>query len=309
MNWSAPIYVYLWLAGMAGGAYIAAYLTYRFTGANRQLFRLATYMGIPLAVIGVILLVADLGRPLRFWHLLIEFRVTSPMSMGTWILMAWVLIAIVLAVVWWGERYFSNGLPTNLKRLTDLLSGLNVIFAVLLTTYTGVLLAVSNQSMWAGSVLLPSVFVASAISTGIALLILGAMITNASTEARLALNQFSFAKDWKISNHTIARLAEVDAGVIIVELLALFGYGVWLANSSLEGAGEGLSVLLTGPLAAPFWIGVVLMVLLIPLWLDFANWGKQIESKAVARALGLSALCVIGGGLILRAVITIGGQI
>jgi polysulfide reductase chain C len=294
---------------MAGGAYIAAYLTYRFTGANRQLFRLATYMGIPLAVIGVILLVADLGRPLRFWHLLIEFRVTSPMSMGTWILMAWVLIAIVLAVVWWGERYFSNGLPTNLKRLTDLLSGLNVIFAVLLTTYTGVLLAVSNQSMWAGSVLLPSVFVASAISTGIALLILGAMITNASTEARLALNQFSFAKDWKISNHTIARLAEVDAGVIIVELLALFGYGVWLANSSLEGAGESLSVLLTGPLAAPFWIGVVLMALLIPLWLDFANWGKQIESKAVARAIGLSSLCVIGGGLILRAVITIGGQI
>jgi formate-dependent nitrite reductase membrane component NrfD len=208
-----------------------------------------------------------------------------------------------------GERYFSNGLPTNLKRLTDLLSGLNVIFAVLLTTYTGVLLAVSNQSMWAGSVLLPSVFVASAISTGIALLILGAMITNASTEARLALNQFSFAKDWKISNHTIARLAEVDAGVIIVELLALFGYGVWLANSSLEGAGESLSVLLTGPLAAPFWIGVVLMALLIPLWLDFANWGKQIESKAVARAIGLSSLCVIGGGLILRAVITIGGQI
>lgn len=310
MAWSAPIYVYLWLAGMAGGAYFAAFFADRFTGGNRQLFRLATYLGIPMAVIGVLLLVVDLGKPIRFWHLLIEFKVSSPMSMGTWILFAWVLIAIVLAVIWWSERFFDKETLRSLQQLASRLGALNVIFAVLLMTYTGVLLAVSNQSLWAGSVLLPSLFVASAISTGIAIIILGALITNASTEVRLALNQFSRASDWTISNKTIVRLAEADAGVIVIELLALVGYAVWLANSSMAGASEGLSILLTGSLAAPFWIGVVLLALLIPLWLDVANWGKQIGSnKRVAMVIASSSLCVIIGGLILRAVITIGGQL
>ena len=309
MAWSAPIYVYLWLAGMAGGAYFAAFIADRFTSGNRQLFRLATYLGIPMAVIGVILLVVDLGKPIRFWHLLTEFKVASPMSMGTWILFAWVLIAVVLAVIWWSERFFDRGMPRSLQRLTSFLGGINVIFAVLLMTYTGVLLAVSNQSLWAGSVLLPCLFVASAISTGIAILIVGAMITNASTEVRLALNQCSRASDWTISNRTIVRLAEADAGVIVIELLALVSYAVWLANSSMAGASEGLSILLNGSLAAPFWIGVVLLGLLIPLWLDIANWGKQIGSnKRVAMVIASSSLCVVIGGLILRAVITIGGQ-
>ena len=91
MAWSAAIWIYLWLAGMAGGAYFAAFLADRFTGGgNRQLLRLATYVGIPLAVIGVMLLIVDLGQPIRFWHLMVIFKVTSPMSMGTWILLAWV---------------------------------------------------------------------------------------------------------------------------------------------------------------------------------------------------------------------------
>jgi formate-dependent nitrite reductase membrane component NrfD len=180
----------------------------------------------------------------------------------------------------------------------------------LLITYTGVLLGVSNQSLWAGTVLLPALFVASAISTGIAILVLGALVTNASTEARLALNQLSRASDWTISNKTIVRLTEADAGVIVIELLALVGYAVWLANSSLAGASAGLSILLNGSLAAPFWIGVVLLALLIPLWLDIANWGRQIESsKRLAMVITSSSLCVIIGGLILRAVITIGGQL
>jgi polysulfide reductase chain C len=309
MTWSAPIYVYLWLAGMAGGAYFAAYFANLFSDGNKQLFRLAVYLGIPMAMIGLILLIVDLGRPIRFWHLLTAFEVSSPMSMGTWILFVWVVLSVVLVVIWWSERFFGRGMPRNLQRLTSLLGGLNVIFAVLLIAYTGVLLAVSNQSLWAGSVLIPSLFVASAISTGIAIIILAALIINSSSEIRMALNQISRASDWKISNRVITRLAEVDAGVILVELVVLIGYAIWLANSSLAGASAGLAILTTGALAAPFWIGVVLLAILIPLWLDVANWGKQIGARRVTMVITLSSLCVIIGGLILRAVITLGGQI
>ena len=315
MAWSAPIWFDLWLAGMAGGAYFAAFLADRFTGGgNRQLLRLATYVGIPLAVIGVLLLIVDLGQPIRFWHLLTIFRVTSPMSMGTWILLAWVAIAVVLVILWWVERLLTEEVARNLRRLSALLAGINVIFAVLLITYTGVLLAVSSQSLWVGTILLPALFVASAISTGVATVIIAAITTNAISrggfpELKVALNQLFGTTDWAVPNRMIGRLAEADAIVIVIELVALIGYAIWLASSSLAGAGAALGILLGGALAAPFWVGVVLLALLIPLWIDVANWGKELETKRVVGAIVFSSLSVLVGGLILRAVITIGGQI
>ena len=33
MTWAAPIWIYLWLAGMAGGAYFAAFVTGRATAS------------------------------------------------------------------------------------------------------------------------------------------------------------------------------------------------------------------------------------------------------------------------------------
>ncbi len=315
MAWSAPIWIYLWLAGMAGGAYFAAFLANRFTGGgNRSLLRLATYVGIPLAVVGVLLLVVDLGSPLRFWHLFTQFKVISPMSMGTWILLAWVGIAVIMVILWWVEYRLTEQAARNLRQLTGFLAWINAVLAVLLITYTGVLLAVSNQPLWASTALLPSLFVASAISTGVAILIIAALSINAISkgsfiELRMALNQLFGSTDWAIPNRTVARLAEADVIVILVELAALIGYAVWLAASAMAGAGEALRLLTTGVLAAPFWVGVVLVALLIPLGLDIANWGKEIETKGVWRAVMASSACVILGGLVLRAVITIGGQI
>jgi len=279
---------------MAGGAYFAAFLVDRFTGrGNRSLLRLATYVGIPLAVIGVILLVVDLGSPLRFWHLFAQFDVMSPMSMGTWILLVWVIIAVIMVILWWTENRLSEETARSMRRTTGVLAWINLVLAILLIAYTGVLLAVSNQPLWAGSVLLPSLFVASAISTGVALLIIAAVI----------------GRTLAIPNKTVGRLAEADAVVILVELVVLIGYAIWLGASTVAGAGDALRLLTIGTLAAPFWVGVVVLALLIPLWLEVANWGKDIGAKAIRRTVITSSTCVILGGLILRAVMVIGGQI
>ncbi len=313
--WGAPIWIYLWMAGMAGGAYFAAFLAERFAGiVDRRLLRLATYIGIPLAVVGVLLLVVDLGNPIRFWHLFTQFKVISPMSMGTWILLAWVGIAIILAILWWVENFLTEDVARSLRRTTERLSWVNLVFAVLLIAYTGVLLSVSNQPLWASTALLPSLFVASAVSTGVAMLVLAATAANTVSkgnliELRMALDQLFGSKDWTIPSRTVARLAEADVILIIVEMVVLIGYAIWLAVSSMAGAGEALRLLTTGVLAAPFWVGVVLLALLIPLGLDIANWGKEIETKTVRRAIITSSTCVVLGGLILRAVIVIGGQL
>ena len=97
MAWTALIWIYLWLAGMAGGAFLAATAAGRFSGSkDDSLLRLATYLSLPLAVIGVLLLIFELGTPIWFWHLFTRFDFGSPMSMGTWILIAWAIIAFIM---------------------------------------------------------------------------------------------------------------------------------------------------------------------------------------------------------------------
>ena len=315
MTWSWAIYLYLWMAGMAGGAYFAAFLAMRFTSlAGKKLLKLATCVGIPLAVIGVILLVVELGQPLRFWHLFTQFDVLSPMSMGTWILLLWVGIAVIMAILWWAESRLSIETAGSMGMLINGLGWIEVILSVLLIAYTGVLLAVSSQPLWASTALLPALFVASAVSTGVAILIICALVLNAVNkgaffELKLAINQITGSTDWSIPNRIIGRLAEVDAIVIIIELAVLIGYAIWLATSSMTGAGDALGLLTTGTLAVPFWLGVVLVALLIPLGLEITNWGKELKRKAVLGAITASSACVVLGGLVLRAVIVVGGQL
>jgi len=281
VTWTALIWIYLWLAGMAGGAYLAAYAVNRFTGGkNENLLQTATIIGIPLAGIGALLLIFELGNPIRFWHLFTQFDFVSPMSMGTWILSAWIIIAVVMVA----SRWFNL-----LEGLRGLLSTINAVLAAALVTYTGVLLAVSSQSLWTGTVLLPALFAVSAVSTGVAILILASTVIKS------------------IARETVIRLAEADAIIIVVEIAVMIGYVVWLATSS--GGGDALAVITTGSMAAAFWVGVVLLALLIPFGLDLTIRGKTSEAKGVMMTIMTSSLCVIVGGLILRWVITSGGQL
>ncbi|MFC1871674.1 NrfD/PsrC family molybdoenzyme membrane anchor subunit [Chloroflexota bacterium] len=295
ITWGAPIWLYLWLAGMAGGAYFGAFLAERRgAGADRRLLRIATYLGIPLAISGVALLIIDLGQPLRFWHLMVNFNVTSPMSMGTWILLVWVGIAIMLVIAWRVERHRAESVSRNLRRLIEVLVWIDFIFAIFLMSYTGVLLAASSQPMWAGTLLLPSLFVVSAVSTGIAILAFTVLITRNS---------------WNIPNRMVSRLIEADAVVIIIELAVLVGYIIWLTNGAMPGTHQAMRLLTTGVLAARFWFGVVLLALLIPLGLNVAHWGKDIKSKRSIWGSALaSSACVILGAMVLRLVMVVGGQ-
>jgi formate-dependent nitrite reductase membrane component NrfD len=313
VTWTALIWIYLWLAGMAGGAFLTAKAAGRFSGSkDDSLLRLATYLALPLAVLGVLLLIFELGNPIRFWHLFTQFDFGSPMSMGTWILIAWAIIAVVMIATWWLQGKVSPEAAESLAGLRKLLSRINIFFSAALIAYTGVLLAVSSQSLWAGTVLLPALFVVSAVSTGVAVLVLAALALNriadgSMAELKLALNQIFGATEWKTPKETIVQLAEADALVIVLEIAVMVGYVIWLATST--AGSDALGVLITGSMAAPFWVGVVLLALLIPFGLDLTTRGKAAESKGVVMTIVTSSLCVVVGGLILRWVITSGGQL
>src|SRR5206468_6097928 len=55
---------------------------------NEPLAKAATYVSFAADIASPALLVSDLGRPERFLNMLRVFKVTSPMSVGSWILAA-----------------------------------------------------------------------------------------------------------------------------------------------------------------------------------------------------------------------------
>ena len=94
--WHAPdIPGYLFLGGLAGASSLLA------AGADLTgrpgLSRVAKAGAAAAGGVSMIALVHDLGRPARFLNMLRVFKVTSPMSVGSWLLSAYVPAAGVAA--------------------------------------------------------------------------------------------------------------------------------------------------------------------------------------------------------------------
>ncbi len=80
---------YVFLAGLSGGAQLLATLLDLTRGTvARIVVRRGRLLALLAPTIGSALLIADLHTPKRFYNMLRVFKRTSPMSLGTWILMA-----------------------------------------------------------------------------------------------------------------------------------------------------------------------------------------------------------------------------
>src|SRR5881396_4307310 len=94
-HWRWLIVAYFFLGGLAGGSYFLATLMDLFgKSEDRPLVRLAYLIAFPLVCLCGLLLTVDLGRPERFWHMLVQsetfrpmIKTYSPMSSGAWVLL------------------------------------------------------------------------------------------------------------------------------------------------------------------------------------------------------------------------------
>jgi formate-dependent nitrite reductase membrane component NrfD len=84
-TWKPEIGWYLFTGGLAGGSSVLHGFA-RVTG-NERLATSCTYIGAAADAVSPLLLISDLGRPERFLNMLRVFKVTSPMSVGSWILL------------------------------------------------------------------------------------------------------------------------------------------------------------------------------------------------------------------------------
>src|SRR5438552_5309424 len=81
-KWYIPAYYF---AGGLGGASSTLAWAARL-GGNDALARRARLISLAGIAVSPVLLIADLGRPARFYNMLRVAKPTSPMSVGTWLI-------------------------------------------------------------------------------------------------------------------------------------------------------------------------------------------------------------------------------
>jgi hypothetical protein len=81
--WKSEIPRYFFTGGLAGAS--ATLSAAARAAGNDALARRALYVAATGVTVSPYFLIKDLGRPLRFYNMMRVFKVTSPMSVGTWI--------------------------------------------------------------------------------------------------------------------------------------------------------------------------------------------------------------------------------
>jgi formate-dependent nitrite reductase membrane component NrfD len=187
-EWTWYIVPYFFLAGLAGGSYFVATLL-RLWGerSDEPAARVGYYAAFLAFLPCPILLTLDLTQPLRFWHMLwdttpgsegFNFKSGSPMSVGSWALVAFGLFATVSFLeVLVRDRKIRGSLADRAVRLLDGAPGrlwiaVGAVLGLFIAGYTGVLLAVSNQPVWSDTWALGGLFLASGLAGSAALLLL-----------------------------------------------------------------------------------------------------------------------------------------
>ncbi|UVE96977.1 NrfD/PsrC family molybdoenzyme membrane anchor subunit [Dietzia sp. B32] len=174
--WEYDIAAYLFLGGLAGGSsLLAAGADLAGLPSQRRSARIVAFGGITGSLY---YLVNDLGRPERFHHMLRVLKLTSPMSVGTWILSAYgpfAGLALGQEIVPLLPARLARRLPTDLITRASRPAGIvAALVAPAVASYTAVLLTDTSLPSWSAARReLPFVFVgsAAAASGGVGLLL------------------------------------------------------------------------------------------------------------------------------------------
>jgi formate-dependent nitrite reductase membrane component NrfD len=301
--WHGEVAAYLFLGGVVAGVMVLMGLSLlaRRGDTNSRHFGLLPWSVPILLSVGMFFLWLDLENPWNAHRFYFVFRLTSPMSWGSWILLA--IYPASLALAWrttpadtrerasaWVNARWS--LSDRFPALTDRLGRLgvwvderntavgwaNVVAGIGLGIYTGMLLGtMASRPMWNSAVLGP-LFLTSGMSTGAAYMLL-----------------------YKLNDGERLLLSRVDMGLILAELILIT---IWLIGLTSGGGAHRAAAhsVLGGPWTAAFWTLVVGLGLVVPF---VGEWMEQRGGHIPGR---LAAVLVLAGGFALRWIIVYAGQ-
>jgi hypothetical protein len=132
--------------------------------------RVAYPVALGLLILDLVCLVLDLGDPLRFHHMLRVFKLRSPMSVGTWSLVAFSLPLGLLGAM------TILGFGTEWNGTRRVLAAVGLVPALVAAMYKGVLFSTTAQPGWRDARWLGGYLATSAVLLGCAELLLLALL-------------------------------------------------------------------------------------------------------------------------------------
>jgi len=204
LHWGMLVVVYPYLTGLVAGAFILASLERVFNVKEVQpTYRLALLTALAFLIVAPLPLLSHLGHPERALEIFLTPHLQSAMAMFGFVY-AWYLAVVLLLEVWFDYRKelivwsrSESGIRKWLHQLmtlgsTDLsddavrfdhtagrvITIIGIPSAFLLHGYVGFIFGSVKANPWWSSVLIPIVFLFSAIVSGIALMMLIYMATS-----------------------------------------------------------------------------------------------------------------------------------
>jgi Ni/Fe-hydrogenase subunit HybB-like protein len=275
------ISLYFYLTGLSAGSFIISTMAYGFGMVKfKPLGKIGVVMATLLLVIAPMILLIDLEQPLRFWHLILYLRVTSPITWGTFLLTLYPMNCIV-----YGYFMFKG----DLKR-TKIFGLIGIPLALMVHGYTGFILALGKARVLWNTAIMPPIFLVSAMVSGLAMMILVVIVKD-----------FIIQKGKDPNRDLIYALGKFLVASIVLDLI-LIGIDLSVLLTSTTEAYKAALMLLNGEFSFLF-LGVELILgAIIPLLLFLSPFTKRwIPAYVIASVL------VMIGIFAMRCIMVIGG--
>jgi polysulfide reductase chain C len=270
---------YLFLSGAGSGAYALAVFfglgnrtaQHGYINEYREITRGGFFLGPILVMLGTVFLIFDLGSPAKAYTLFLSAKFTY-LTFGSWAVLLFCLFSAGLAL---SQSVISIRLPRLVFRALEILS---LLLALCVMVYTGVFISSMPSVPFLNTPLITILFVISSLSAGAAVITLYGFF-NQQRKSMLVGLQI---------------IPRIDLVLIFFEIAVLV---TLLLLKHFEGgvASKSVDVLLLGGGRYVFWIGVVLIGIIVPL---IAGMLIQKSLHMVNQAVSSSALLI--GSLALR---------
>lgn len=269
--WKVYIPLYFYFTGLSAGSFILSTLSTVF-GIKR--FK---PMALPAAIISFLLLllapaclILDLHQPTRFWHTLVPeyFNRMSALSFGSWLLTAYPIANLIYI-------YY---IFVKSDRITRVLGMITVPLAIFVHAYTGFAFALVRARAWWHSALMPGYFLTSALLSGIALLVVVALVMDRYKKEKLDPELF-----------TSLRLMMI--GILLTDLFWNGSFWLTLMVSTADGYASVWYALHE----KLYVYGEVVAGMLVPLAILVLPWTSRNRAW-----LSVASLLIIGGVFLMR---------
>ena len=266
VSWGLYITCFMFFVGLSAGGLIVASSAHVFGIESFKRVSMPAVITSTVCILcaGAFILI-DLGGIQRIWNMFIHLNFTSPLAWDMCVITTYLVIN-VLDIIW---------LRRGDERKVKMLSYVALPVAILVHSVTAWIFGLEMaKEGWYSAIMAP-IFVASAMDSGLALLLL----------ALMGLNKSGL---FKVENKLISSLAGLLAVCIAVDAFFIGCECLTMAYPGAKGA-EALAVMAGGVTAPFFWIEVI-GGLIIPFCLMvFA------KNRANMKLVGLASVLVVVG--------------